>query len=247
MAADSSLVVRIMASRQGVEVPSPVIQATSLVDPSDQVQVDNIAVLPHLVSPKTNRDLLKRLQDRLVVQLVNQLPHHARPPGANNNKQELVLLWLEHHQCSHLRLLMWAKGRVRKARHSLMRSNAGSNCLLTGKDSHLTGSGSSKAMLKTYNVVFPQLQQCHDRLRICLRQAQICSMPWWNCNDCVQAVSASSNDGSSRLVRTQNAIKKPRRNSNSNCLSNGQSDRMPPSSELRATLQRRTQEGRLRK
>ena len=58
MAVDSSLVVRITVSRQDGVGLSPVIQATSLVDPLDQVQVDSIDVLPQPVSLKTNRDLL---------------------------------------------------------------------------------------------------------------------------------------------------------------------------------------------
>jgi hypothetical protein len=166
-----------MASQQDEVALSLVIQGMSLVDPLDQVQVDTIAVLRQPVSLKTNQDLLMRLQDRLVVPSVNQGPHRAKLQAVNN-KQELVLLWLERRQCNHLHLLMWVKGKVRKARRSLMHSNAGSNCLLTGKDSHLTGFESSKAMLKTYNAAFPRPRQCPGRLRICLRQAQIYSTPW---------------------------------------------------------------------
>lgn len=163
-----------MVSQQDEVGLSLVIQATSLADPLDRVQAGIIDVLPRQASLRINRDLLKRRPDRLVVLSVNQRPHRAR--HRNSNKQELVLLWLELRQFNHLRPSMWVKGKVRKARRSLMHSNVGSSCLLTGKDSHLTGSGSSKAMLKTYNAVFPQLRQCPGRLRICLRQAQICSM-----------------------------------------------------------------------
>ena len=64
---DSSLVVRITASQQDEAALSPVIQVTSPADPLDQVQADNIDVLRQLVSPRTNRDPLKRPQDQLVV------------------------------------------------------------------------------------------------------------------------------------------------------------------------------------
>jgi hypothetical protein len=66
VAVDSSLVVRITASQLDEVGLSPVIQATSLADLLDQVQAA-IDVLPQPVLLRTNRDLLKRLQDQLVV------------------------------------------------------------------------------------------------------------------------------------------------------------------------------------
>ena len=103
MAVALSLVVRITASRQDEVGLSPAIQVTSLVDLLDQTQADTIDVLPQPVLLKINRDLLMRPRDRLAVLSVNQDPYHTRLQAVNN-KQELVLLWLEHHQCNHLRL-----------------------------------------------------------------------------------------------------------------------------------------------
>ena len=66
MAVDSSLAVRITASQQDEAGLSPVIQATSLADLSDQVQAA-IDVLPQPVLLRINRDLPKRPQDQPVV------------------------------------------------------------------------------------------------------------------------------------------------------------------------------------
>jgi hypothetical protein len=90
VAADSSLVVRIMASQQDEVGLSLVIRATSLAGQLDRARADTIDVLPRPVSLKTNRDLLKRPPDQLVVLSVNQRPHRARHRN-NNSKQELVL------------------------------------------------------------------------------------------------------------------------------------------------------------